>query len=266
MAVILAITTLGSLLALAPPMPSSSTPLRPWIPAAGPNVVAVADFDADGHQDLATANDGDVTVLLGDGVGGAAPAPGSPFPAGAQLRSIVAADFDGDDDQDLATASHSGAVTVLLGDGIGGFTPAAGGPFTAGDTPWDILASDFDGDGHQDVATANLGSGDVTVLLGDGVGGFNAAAGSPFPAGDRPYGVATADFDVDGVADLATVNNYSGDVTVLLGDGVGGFAPVPGSPFPIGYGPQAVVVADFDGDGDHDLAITYSGRRGRPPG
>ncbi len=55
------------------------------------------------------------------------------------------------------------------------------------------------------------------------------------------------------------MNNASGDVTILLGNGSGGFAPESGSPFAVGAGPGSAVVVDFNGDGIEDLAVTNGG-------
>ena len=79
--------------------------------------------------------------------------------------------------------------------------------------------------------------GNVTVLLGNGPGGFTAAPGSPFSVGSESTSVAVGDFNGDGKLDLAAANSYDSTVTVLLGNGSGGFTSAPGGPFQVGYGP-----------------------------
>ena len=77
--------------------------------------------------------------------------------------------------------------------------------------------------GDLDLAVAiSFASDDVSVLLGDGAGGF--AAATKFTVGTAPYSVAVGDLDGDGFLDLAVANLVSGNVSVLLGDGAGGFA------------------------------------------
>ncbi|MGD0013077.1 MAG: VCBS repeat-containing protein, partial [Bryobacteraceae bacterium] len=117
---------------------------------------------------------------------------------------------------------------------------------------------DFNGDGKPDLAITNHKGNNVTVLLGNGKGGFTATPGSPFPAGSFLHSVAVGDFNGDGKPDLATANDKD-TVTVLLGNGTGGFTEAPGSPFRGGSGPFSVAVGDFDGDGKPDLAIANIG-------
>jgi hypothetical protein len=70
--------------------------------------------------------------------------------------------------------------------------------------------------------------------------------------GNAPGGGASADFDEDGMIDLAVPNHDDATVSVLLGLGGGHFAlPLD---LAVGAGPVAVVAADFDGDGHADLA------------
>ncbi len=233
----------------------------------GPQSLAVGDFNGDGNQDVAIANNGsnDVTVLLGNGSGGFSPATGSPFAAGAGPVSLAVADFNADGIQDLAVAnSGSNNVTILLGNGSGGFSAAAGSPFTVGTYPVSLAVGDFNEDGIQDLAIANNTSNDVTVLLGNGSGGFSPAAGSPLAIGAFSFGlssIAAGDFNGDGIPDLATANNGSNDVTLLLGNGSGGFSAAPRSPVAVGTTPITqftLAVGDFNGDGIQDLAVSNS--------
>src|ERR1039458_1289360 len=173
------------------------------------------------------------------------PAPGSPFAVGTSPRSVAVGDFNGDGKPDLALANESSNnVTVLLDDGSGGFTAAPGSPFAAGANPFFVAVGDFNGDGKPDLAVANWSSNNVTVLLGNGSGGFTAASGSPFAVGLLPISVAVGDFNGDGKPDLAVANEASNNVTVLLGNGSGGFTAASGSPFAAGANPYSLAVGD----------------------
>jgi hypothetical protein len=76
-----------------------------------------------------------------------------------------------------------------------------------------VAVGDFNGDGKPDLAVANFNSANVTILLGDGSGGF---AASSVGAGDGPFSVAVGDFNGDGKPDLAVANRSSDNVTILL--------------------------------------------------
>ncbi len=230
----------------------------PFPTAGEPDSIAVADFNGDGHLDIATANytGSSVSVLLGDGTGGFTTAPGSPITVGSEPFSIATADFNGDGHADLVTADQgTNEVAVLLGNGFGEFFPASGSPFTVGAAPRWAAVGDFNGDGHPDLVTANQDSNNVTVLLGNGSGGFTEAPDSPFLTGNHPIYVTVADFNGDGHPDLAIMNQADSTVTVLLGNGAGGFTAATGSPFTVGSQPYAAAVADFNGDGYPDLAV-----------
>src|ERR1051325_2716167 len=67
--------------------------------------------------------------------------------------------------------------------------------FAVGAAPGIVEIADFNGDGKPDLVVANERSNDVTVLLGDGKGGFSQPEGSPFPAGRNPNDIAVGDFN-----------------------------------------------------------------------
>src|SRR5436190_9948203 len=82
---------------------------------------------------------------------------------------------------------------------------------------------------------------------------FTQPAGSPYAAGDAPNQIASGDFNLDTRPDLAVVNTVSNNVTILLGDGVGGFMPAAGSPVTVGQTPKSIAVGDFNNDGKPDF-------------
>ena len=73
-----------------------------------------------------------------------------------------------------------------------------------------------------------------------------------FPVGTFPSAVTSGDFNADSYVDLATSNNNTGDVSVLLGDGLGGFAT---TNYAAGNLARAVTVGDFNNDGFSDLVV-----------
>ena len=215
---------------------------------AQPSAVAAGDFNGDGQPDLAVVNlsSGDVSVLLGDGAGGFRPAVS--YAVGSQPRSVAIGDFNGDGKADLAVAnSGSDNLSILLGNGDGTFGPAQAYP--AGAQPYSVIVDDFNDDGKADLAVADSGAGCVSVLLGNGDGAFRAPV--CYGAGTNPHALAVFHAP-DYSEDLAVANFLSGNVSFLGGPRDGTF-DAPWN-YAVGAGPSSLVVADFDGDGDPDIA------------
>lgn len=185
----------------------------------GPIGLVAADFDSDGDIDLAAANDHvtTISVLLNKGDGTFADAVA--YTSGTNPWGITAGDFDGDNILDLAVANYNGGnVSVLLGAGDGTFSDAV--TYATASQPNMIISGDFNGDGAIDLAVAcrdggDEGDGQVSVLLGVGDGTFSAKVNYASP-GD-PLNLCSADFDSDGILDLAVVNYDGDDVSVFTG-------------------------------------------------
>jgi VCBS repeat-containing protein len=172
------------------------------------------------------------------------------------------------------TANYSGAVTLNYGvsDGIAAPVNASlsysipapyFGPlsvsatqydmFSAGGiTPYNIITADFNGDGKLDLATANLNSSNVSILYGDGNGGFSAPTLLP-TLGINPVNLVAADLNQDGHVDLITADYNSNMVSVLYGNAIGSFGAAIGLPI---YNPSGVATADMDGDGRLDVVAS----------
>jgi hypothetical protein len=188
-----------------------------------------------------------------------------PAQVGRYPSGLVAQDLNGDHKPDLAVSNFvDGQVTVLLNDGAGGFTAAPGSPFATGNQPAFVTAADLNGDMPPDLVVVNTnqisgspGGNRVTVLLNQtGQGGalFRAAS---FPTGAGPAAAVVGDLDADGTPDLAVTNLDDGTVTVLNGDGRGGFTP--GATLAVGANPGGLALIDTNGDGAPDLVTANAG-------
>ncbi|MEH1938901.1 MAG: FG-GAP-like repeat-containing protein [Nostoc sp.] len=178
---------------------------------------------------------------------------------GLRPYSIVVADFDKDGNTDLVTANKSSqSVSVLLGKGDGTFKPASNTSVVGFDglSPYSVAVADFNKDGKLDLVTANYHSNNISVLFGKGDGSFQAAVNFGLESASAPTFVAVSDFNKDGKSDIVTVNNASQNISILLGNGTGGFATAKN--FKVPSRPTSVIVGDFNKDGKSDLAVTSS--------
>ncbi len=140
--------------------------------------------------------------------------------------------------------------------------------FAVGNNPVALASSDFNNDNLPDLAVANQNDNTISVLLNQDNGNFVAATNSPFTLASTetgPSAIATATFGntfttssgVTSLApDLVIANSTSNNVTILLGNGDGTFQEATGSPYAVGRNPSSVLVADFNGDGNPDFAVT----------
>jgi hypothetical protein len=151
----------------------------------------------------------------------------------------------------LILAAIPGPASAASGHPLS-FAPAVGGPLAAGERPTKVVSADFDQDGRADLAVADQQGDRVSVLIGDGAGGF--APATTTPVGDGPQDAAVGDVNGDGRPDLAVAGHNAKSVDVLLGDGHGGFTTAPGSPFATGPCTSSTLVADLNSDGFADVA------------
>jgi hypothetical protein len=220
----------------------------------GVGSLAVGDFNGDDILDLADGSaiwlgNGDGTFTQGSSVVGVV----SPI-------DVVTADFNGDGKLDLALINGGDTLYVALGKGDGTFQNPV--TYTIAEFPTSVAVADFNGDGKLDLAVGTDGYvfgqtgpyGVISTLLGNGDGTFQAAVDVP----GSPYGlipaVAAADFNGDGMMDLATVDG--GLATVFLG------TTAAFSPYIVNFGnqnagttssPQSVTLTN---DGDNAITIS----------
>lgn len=130
----------------------------------------------------------------------------------------------------------------------------------AGSRPCDLVAADFDGDTISDLAVTNYGSNSISILRGNGAGGYTPAYELKGPSTQLvgPCSIVAMDLNADGYADLVVGNAGASHLSLFRGSKSGDFNPVADT---VGTesGPASLAIADFDGDGKKDLAVANTG-------
>lgn len=196
-----------------------------------PYALAVGDFNGDRRTDLAVSTWEGLDVLLNLGSGDLS----QPVRATAIQGAVVTGDFDGDGRDDLASRD---SILISRGDG----TFSVGQP--TGSQP--LASGDFNLDGRSDL----LFGGDDGVLLRLATGDGDFGTGVELTA-DSVRQAWVADFNVDGLIDVAVLPVSSPDLPLRIfpGRGDGTFDPM----IPIQIDALGVLIADFNGDRIPDL-------------
>ena len=125
------------------------------------------------------------------------------------------------------------------------------------------VVTDLNGDGEPDIVVSNDAADTVSVLFGDGQGGFGSPTTFPLNGGSySTYTIAAADLNGDGKPDILAADGNDAAVTVLLNDGQGNLgSPTNYSDGTVAYTGYAIAVADLNGDGKQDVvaADSYTG-------
>jgi hypothetical protein len=250
----------------------SSGPTYVEIARLGPSaewrfVPVLADFNGDGHLDLAVTRRGlppSLHVWLGDGKGGLTPLTGKWAEIG--YGAIAQGDVDGDGRPDLVVAGHFAMVQTLINDGHGGFRERVA---QTRDGYAGVQLADLDRDGRPELLLLGHATAGLEVYRGDGAGNW---APTRFLPEKRPRSLigrslALADLNGDGHLDVVVAFQQAG-IHIFHGDGHGGLTGGPVSAFTSTSGEfEALVVGDVNKDGHMDIVINgASGVRGRLEG
>lgn len=212
--------------------------------------IAVGNFNADARPDLAVSTGAGVAMHLNNGDGTFA----TPVLYGGAISVLwtVVADFNRDGIADLGLAISGGTVGVMLGNGNGTFQSAVTTSVTQGVA---IAAGNLNGDDNPDLAVATSGVGSLmTVLLGNGLGGFGAPA--TYAGAASPQNVAIADFNGDGKPDIVStgIAAASTNAFVYQNNGDGTFQP--GVAIATIANTFRAAAGDLSGDGLPDFVVT----------
>ena len=204
--------------------------------------------------DAAPTNTTSVTVKASSGFNGtlyANPATGvvkivNANPAGAHTVTVTA--FG-------ASGSSTKTFTLTVQSGTACATPPlfSSGTSFSGGVGYYTAVGDFNNDGKQDLAITNYNTASVSILLGDGAGGFTS--GATVSVSNFPLWAAVGDFNGDGNQDLAVAS--SSVVAIRLGDGAGNFSLT--ANVSTGISCYSVALGDFNGDGKLDFVTANNG-------
>lgn len=229
---------------------------------SSPRSLTIKDFDGDQKPDMAVvlSNLDEISILVGNGDGTFL------FPLNIAVSQnpvfATSADFNGDQIQDLVVAHSSqfsgpGSLSILLGIGDGSFQ--APDSYALSGSPSMLDVGDFNSDGFRDVVVSqpflpSSGGSSISEFFGKGDGTLQSAAKINI---NSPTSVAVADFDRNGILDLAVDSGNFGIrvISIFTGNGDGTFRAGASVTLSLSSSGSPLIVGDFNNDQIPDLAV-----------
>lgn len=218
---------------------------------SGADDIVIRDFNADGIEDVATANftADSISILLGvgDGTFGVA----TQYYAGNEVTALDAGDVNGDGNLDIVTVANESLVSVFTGTGSGTFSARTTQSISGIGT--DITLADLDVDGDLDIIYSSSGS--LRRQMNDGTGTFS----TEWNLSSSDINVEVVDLNNDGILDAAYVDNNAGISTFKTSSNVGTSTPSTNT-YTLNAVAGAVRTGDFNGDGYLDAVVSIAGK------
>ncbi|MDR3774192.1 MAG: FG-GAP-like repeat-containing protein [Terracidiphilus sp.] len=236
------------------------TPAGPDADPSGDfGLIATGDFNGDGIPDLVATNYAEFgfapTIFLGKGDGTFTAATAS-FPLDYFPTSIVVGDFNSDGVLDLAFSDLNG-VEIALGNGDGTFKETSASPIAVPSELYSLTAGDFNHDGKLDIAGVDSYNDRIVLLTGAGDGAFTVTATTPVVSLDwlGPFAIVAADFNGDGVPDLAMLTKNVDTASILLTEPTQTATATINGLAPLGAGTHNVE-ASYKGGGNYPSSVS----------
>ncbi|WP_276481284.1 FG-GAP-like repeat-containing protein [Paraflavitalea pollutisoli] len=237
------------------------------VTGSNPFMVVTEDLDGDGRKDIVIAElDGShISVHKNNSVPGTLSfGPRKTFNTGENPVDLAVRDMNNDGKPDVVTVNSNGhSISVLQNLSTAStISFAAKVDFATGQWPHGLSIDDLTGDGKPDVVVANHDGKSISLLRNTSQGGaLSFAPKIDQGVGGIVYCAVTADFNGDGLIDIAATNASTGRVLVFRNLGVTSdtvrLAP-PKEIVTTGQ-PLYIAAADLNGDGKPDLAIAEMG-------
>jgi hypothetical protein len=234
-----------------------------------PNGIATADFNSDGHLDLAvscidnTSSSSSPRIKLFFGNSTGAFTSTSSINTDEQVKSIEAADVNNDGHKDIlacmgenSSSFNNNGLKVFINNGLGVFNPVGLFANHVCSMPGMVAALKIDGDQYLDFVGTSSCTPSFRAFINDGVGGVSSNTAFVSPIAGVCTDIYTDDFNKDGYTDIATTHRTSNVLTIFNGAAVSPFSnPVT---FPVGNAPNALDGADLNNDTYTDLIVLNS--------
>ena len=213
----------------------SFSPPQSWHSHAGPSAPVFADFDNDGHFDIAHATNGSIASIY--------------FGARDGLVDLVSTDINGDGNTDvLAVNAANDRLKLFVGNNLGELRRIP--DLQTGRAPSAVAVADLDRNQSLEFITANRSGRSISVFSGSLTTQYVAIE---YPVGKSPIDVATGDFNRDQNPDVFVLD--AENAVWLMAGSVDGLLATPVA-IAIGDKPGKFTAQDATGDGLIDLVIT----------
>ncbi|CAF1358358.1 unnamed protein product [Rotaria sp. Silwood1] len=223
-----------------------------------PTSIILHDLNQDNIVDIVTANanDNTISVLLGHGDGTFANA--TNYSTGNSTSPIYATvgDFNNDGLVDLISANYdTDSLTIYFGNGYGIFSNQIF-IFTSNYYANSLVVQDLNNDKDDDIIAIFSSSSSMGIFLGNGDGSFQQMKIYSTDVGSLPLFSFLADFNKDGMKDIAILDSDTPSINIFFGYNNGSFSKKPSIPIDSSSSSYFMASGDFNNDSEIDIVVS----------